>query len=46
VRDYLYRRVREVLTGADESADFAGITDTERRAILAILRDTLPELQQ
>jgi hypothetical protein len=43
VRDYIRRRVREVLTGKDRGADFAAVTDAERAAILAILRDTLPE---
>lgn len=43
VRDYIYRRVREVLTGKDRGADFAPISAGERAAILAILRDTLPD---
>jgi hypothetical protein len=44
VRDYLYRRLGEVLEGTDRSADFSGITDDERTAVLAILRETLPHL--
>ena len=43
VRTHVYDRLSEVLTGKDRSADFATITDDERRAILAILRDTLPD---
>jgi hypothetical protein len=42
VRAYIYGRLNDVLTGKDRSADFAAITDDERGAILAILRDTLP----
>lgn len=41
VRSHIYRRLNEVLTGKDRSADFATITADERGAILAILRDTL-----
>ena len=44
VRDFVYRRLNEVLTGADQSTDFAGITTGERRAVLEILRYTLPDL--
>jgi hypothetical protein len=41
-RDYVYGRVRDVLTGSDRSEDFAPVTADERAAILDILRDTLP----
>jgi len=44
VRDYVYRRLVEVLDGTDRSADFTGFTDDERSAVLAILRETLPDL--
>ena len=44
VRDYLYRRLIEVLNGADRSSDFAGITLEERNTLLAILGETLPDL--
>jgi len=44
VRDFIYRRLNEVLTGADQSKDFAGISSGERRAVLEILRSTLPAL--
>ena len=43
VRAHIYRRLNDVLTGTDRSADFATVTDDEREAILAILRDTLPD---
>jgi hypothetical protein len=43
VRDYIHRRVWEVLTGQERGADFAAISDAERSAIVDILRDTLPE---
>src|SRR5688572_3516710 len=46
VRDYVYRRLVEVLDGTDRSADFTGFTDDERSAVLAILRETLPDLPQ
>jgi hypothetical protein len=44
VRDYVYTRLNEVLSGADQSKDFAAITPDERRALTEILRSTLPEL--
>jgi hypothetical protein len=43
VRDYIHQRMREVLTGQERGPDFASVSDAERAAILAILRDTLPE---
>jgi hypothetical protein len=43
VRNYIFQRLREVLTGKDRGADFAEVSDAERAAILAILRDTMPE---
>ena len=46
VRDYLYRRLVEVLEGTDRSQDFAGVTSGERRALLDILRETIPDLTQ
>jgi hypothetical protein len=44
VREYLFRRLVEVLDGTDRTADFAGVSDDERRDVLAILKDTIPEL--
>jgi len=45
VRNYIYRRLQDVLTGRDRSPDFATVTNDERAAILGILRDTLPDMQ-
>jgi hypothetical protein len=44
VRDYVYRRLVEVLKGSDRHADFAGMSEQERQTLLAILRETLPDL--
>ena len=43
-RDYLLHRLFEVLTGHDQSPEFAGLGPAERRAILEILADTKPGL--
>lgn len=40
VKDRLYRRWYEVLSGQDASAKFAHLTAADRRAILEIVRDT------
>jgi hypothetical protein len=45
-KGYLYRRLREVLTGRDPSPEFARLTPGDRRAILEILRDTKPGLPE
>jgi hypothetical protein len=42
VRDYIYRRVQDVLTGQDRGGDFAAVSEAERAAIRGILRDTIP----
>jgi hypothetical protein len=44
MRDYVWRRMGEILTGRDRSERFAHLSDHDRRAIAEILRDTLPEL--
>lgn len=44
VRDHIYQRMQDVLTGDDRGADFATVSGAERAAILGILRDTLPDL--
>jgi hypothetical protein len=44
VRDYVLRRLWEVLTGADTSKDFAHLSSEDRRAILEILRETKANL--
>ncbi|HEX4998756.1 MAG TPA: hypothetical protein VFY29_11045 [Terriglobia bacterium] len=42
VRDYVLRRLREILDGKDQSADFASLTADDRQAILEILKETKP----
>jgi hypothetical protein len=42
VRDYVYARFQEILTGEDTSPDFAHLSETDREAILDILEDTKP----
>ena len=43
-REYVYRRLLEVLSGQDSSPDFARLTASDRLAILEILLDTKPNL--
>ena len=43
VKDYVYRRLREVLSGEDQTAAFAHLSATDREAILGILKETKPE---
>jgi hypothetical protein len=42
VRDYVYRRFRQILTGEDKSPAFAHLTETDRANILGILQETKP----
>jgi hypothetical protein len=44
VKDYVYHRLHEVLTGKDMSTDFNRLSAADRRAILEILLDTKPGL--
>ncbi len=44
VEEYVGRRLREILTGQDDTGEFAHLTQADRRAILEILRDTKPNL--
>ncbi len=44
VKEYVLRRLYEVLSGKDTSEPFAHLSPADRRAILEILRDTLPDL--
>jgi hypothetical protein len=44
VRDRIYRRLFDILSGKDQSEKFAHLTANDRRAILEILRDTKPNL--
>ena len=42
VKDYVYKRLREVLSGQDQSASFAHLSSADRQAILEILKETKP----
>ena len=43
LKDYVYRRFHEVLSGEDKSEAFAHISESDRKAILEILKDTKPD---
>ncbi len=45
-KGYLYHRLLEILTGQDQSPDFARLSGEDRRAILEILLATKPGLPQ
>jgi hypothetical protein len=45
-RDQFYSRLREVLTGAEESKDFAHLSTADRQAILEILNATKPDFRE
>ena len=42
-KDYVYRRLWEVLSGKDTSTAFAHLSQDDRKAILEILQDTKPD---
>jgi hypothetical protein len=44
VREKALRRMWEVLSGQDQSPNFAHLSAADRTAILEILRETLPDL--
>ncbi|MDR3739697.1 MAG: hypothetical protein P4L40_11850 [Terracidiphilus sp.] len=44
VKSYLYHRLHQILTGEDQSPDFARLTIQDRKAIREILLDTKPGL--
>ena len=44
-KEYVYRRLLDVLTGHDQSPDFAGLTAKDRKAVLEILLATKPAVQ-
>ena len=46
VKDVTLKRMHEVLTGKDTSAAFAHLTAADRKAVLEILRETLPGLPE
>lgn len=43
-REYVFRRLDEVLSGADESREFAHLSPADRRAVREILLATKPDL--
>lgn len=45
-KDYVFKRLYEVLSGQDQSKPFAHLTAADRRVILEILTDTLPGLPE
>jgi len=45
-RDYVLRRLWEVLSGQDQSEKFAHLNPADRAAVMAILRDTLPDVPE
>ncbi len=44
-KEYVYRRLLEVLTGNDQSPDFARLTAKDRQSVLEILLATKPDFQ-
>ena len=42
LKDYIYRRFRQILSGEEISADFAHISEADRKAIFEILKETKP----
>jgi hypothetical protein len=46
VRERVYQRLFEVLTGKDQSKPFAGITGADRQAVLGIVRATKTKLPE
>ena len=44
VKEYVYGRLWQILTGKDTSKDFAHLTPADRQAIREILQDTKPGL--
>jgi hypothetical protein len=44
VKDFVLRRVHDVLTGKEAGDDFAHLSAADRKAILEILRETKPDL--
>jgi hypothetical protein len=43
-RSAIYRRMWEVLSGADDAPRYDRLTLADRRAVVEILRDTKPDL--
>jgi hypothetical protein len=45
-KDYIYHRLFEILSGRDQSPEFASLSSQDRRAILEILVATKPGLPE
>ncbi len=45
VKEYIYRRLQDVLTGRDTDKQFEHLNQSDRAAILEILRDTKPDFR-
>jgi hypothetical protein len=43
IKDYVYRRFREVLTGQDKTKEFAHLSAADRQAVIEILKETKPD---
>jgi hypothetical protein len=43
VRQAIYRRMSDILTGREASPTYARLTEADRRAVTEILRDTLQD---
>jgi hypothetical protein len=43
VREAIYSRMSEILSGRDTAPKYGRLSDTDRRAVVEILRDTLPD---
>jgi hypothetical protein len=43
IKEFVYRRLREVLTGEDKTQPYAHLSASDREAILGILKDTKPD---
>jgi hypothetical protein len=43
IKEYLWKRLAEILTGRDRSTTYAGMSGEDRQAVLEILRDTKPD---
>jgi len=42
-KEYVYKRLRDILTGADKSIAYSHLNEADRAAILQILEDTKPD---
>jgi hypothetical protein len=45
IKDYVYRRLHEVLSGEDKTSPYAHLSAADREAILGILKDTKPDFR-